>query len=114
MVVNLAAGAANGFKRNRIDRTFLIPVPKTENSLHTESGEGENGSLVGGGYKYQPELHETNAELVLRVPTDNRERNLRESGQKMRRHRRDARDVIAVFNGGTGKKIPADKGWAFE
>ena len=65
MVVNLAAGAANGFKRNRIDRTFLIPVPKTENSLHTESGEGENGSLVGGGYKYQPELHETNAELVL-------------------------------------------------
>ena len=41
-------------------------MPKTENSLYSESGEGENGSLGGGGVnKYQPELHETNAEIVL-------------------------------------------------
>ena len=32
----------------------------------------------------------------------------------MRRRRRDARDVIAVFTGGAGKKIPTDKGWDFE
>ena len=49
-----------------------------------------------------------------RVPTDNRERNLRESVQKTRRPWRDARDVIAVFNWETDKKIPTDKGWDFE
>ncbi len=41
-----------------------------------------------------------------RVPTDNRERNLRESGRTTHRPGRDARDVIAVFNGETGKKSP--------
>jgi hypothetical protein len=48
-----------------------IPVPKTENSLYSESGEGENGSLGGAGVnKYQPELHGMNAEIVLfRFPT---------------------------------------------
>ena len=47
------------------------------------------------------------------VPTDNREGNLRESGGKSRRRRMDARDVIAVFKGGTSKKNPNREGLGF-
>ena len=39
---------------------------------------------------------------------------MRESGGKSGRRRSDARDVITVFSGGTGKKIPTDKSWDFE
>ena len=46
--------------------------------------------------------------------TDNRERNLRESGQKSRRPGRAAREAKAVFTGETGKKIPTDKSWDYK
>ena len=45
-------------------------------------------------------------EALYVEPEANRERNLRESGGKTHRPGRDARDVIAAFNGETGKKNP--------